>query len=73
MRFASYVYQGSINKGVLGPGDRLHPLPDGETAEALIVRAGRAALLGAGAAALDADPGPAVAEVRLLPPPGQMK
>jgi 2-keto-4-pentenoate hydratase/2-oxohepta-3-ene-1,7-dioic acid hydratase in catechol pathway len=68
MRFASYVHQGSINKGVLGPGDRLYPLPHGETVEALIERGGRAALLAAGAVALAAAPGPAVAEVRLLPP-----
>jgi 2-keto-4-pentenoate hydratase/2-oxohepta-3-ene-1,7-dioic acid hydratase in catechol pathway len=68
MRFASYVYQGSINKGVLGAGDRLYPLPHGETVETLISRGGRAALLDAGAAALEARPGPAVAEVRLLPP-----
>jgi 2-keto-4-pentenoate hydratase/2-oxohepta-3-ene-1,7-dioic acid hydratase in catechol pathway len=68
MRFASYVHEGSINTGVLGPGDRLHQLPSGVTVRGLIEAGGLAALREAGAAALAAPPGPAVDQVRLLAP-----
>jgi len=68
MKFARYEHQNRTSDGVLGPNARLHALAPGETIEALISRGGRAALLDAGAAALDAAPGPAVGEVRLLAP-----
>jgi 2-keto-4-pentenoate hydratase/2-oxohepta-3-ene-1,7-dioic acid hydratase in catechol pathway len=68
MRFARYADQGTARSAVLGPGDLLHDLPSVETVEALINRGGLAALLDAGAAALRATPGPAVADVRLLAP-----
>jgi 2-keto-4-pentenoate hydratase/2-oxohepta-3-ene-1,7-dioic acid hydratase in catechol pathway len=68
MRFARYADQGTARAGVLGPGDLLHDLPSVETVEALINRGGLAALLDAGAVALRATPGPAVADVRLLAP-----
>jgi 2-keto-4-pentenoate hydratase/2-oxohepta-3-ene-1,7-dioic acid hydratase in catechol pathway len=72
MRFARYETGSAASRtahaGVLGDGDRLHELPAGETIEALIERGGLAALLAAGAAALDAGPGPAVGDVRLLAP-----
>jgi 2-keto-4-pentenoate hydratase/2-oxohepta-3-ene-1,7-dioic acid hydratase in catechol pathway len=68
MRFAHYVCNGETGTGVLGPGDRLHTLAAGETVEGLISQGGPAALLRAGAAALDLAPGPAVSDVRLLAP-----
>jgi 2-keto-4-pentenoate hydratase/2-oxohepta-3-ene-1,7-dioic acid hydratase in catechol pathway len=68
MKFARYSRAGRTSDGVLGPDGRLHALGPGETVEVLIGRGGRAALLDAGAAALDAAPGPAPDEVRLLPP-----
>jgi 2-keto-4-pentenoate hydratase/2-oxohepta-3-ene-1,7-dioic acid hydratase in catechol pathway len=68
MKFARYSRQGRTSDGVLGPDGRLHPLAPGQGVEALIGLGGRAALLDAGAAALDAAPGPAVDEVRLLAP-----
>ncbi len=68
MRFARYELSGGRDDGVLAPDGRLYPLPADETTEALIAAGGRAALLAAGAAALDGAPGPAVADVRLLPP-----
>jgi 2-keto-4-pentenoate hydratase/2-oxohepta-3-ene-1,7-dioic acid hydratase in catechol pathway len=68
MRFARYVFNGAAHAGVLGPGELLHELAPAETVEALISRGGLAALLDAGAAALDAAPGPAATDVRLLAP-----
>jgi 2-keto-4-pentenoate hydratase/2-oxohepta-3-ene-1,7-dioic acid hydratase in catechol pathway len=68
MRFTRYELSGARGDGVLAPDGRLHPLAAGETTEALIAAGGRAGLLAAGAAALDGAPGPAVADVRLLPP-----
>jgi len=69
MKFARYVYQAAASDGVLGEGDRLHPLPPGANIDDLIRAGGRAALLAAGEAALaPAAPGLAVDDVRLLPP-----
>jgi 2-keto-4-pentenoate hydratase/2-oxohepta-3-ene-1,7-dioic acid hydratase in catechol pathway len=68
MRFARYEVPGGRGDGVLGPDGLLYPLAAGETTEALIAAGGRAALLAAGTAALAGAPGPAVADVRLLPP-----
>ena len=68
MRFAHYDVNGKPGTGVLGPAGRLYPLAAGETVERLLTGGGLAALLDAGAAALDLAPGPAVADVRLLAP-----
>jgi 2-keto-4-pentenoate hydratase/2-oxohepta-3-ene-1,7-dioic acid hydratase in catechol pathway len=69
MKFARYVHQGNTSDGVVGDGDRLYRLQDGADIDDLIRRGGRAALLSAGDAALrQAAPGPAVGDVRLLPP-----
>ena len=68
MRFAHYDVNGKPGTGVLGPAGRLYPLAAGETVEGLLTGGGLAALLDAGAAALDLTPGPAVADVRLLAP-----
>jgi 2-keto-4-pentenoate hydratase/2-oxohepta-3-ene-1,7-dioic acid hydratase in catechol pathway len=69
MKFARYEYQGSTSDGVLGDGDRLHTLPLGADIDDLIRAGGRAALLAAGEGALALTaPGPAVGDVRLLPP-----
>jgi 2-keto-4-pentenoate hydratase/2-oxohepta-3-ene-1,7-dioic acid hydratase in catechol pathway len=68
MKFARYEYDGAVRDGVLGPGDVLHQLPHGHDIDDLIRRGGRDALMSAGAGALAAAPGPAVAGVRLLPP-----
>jgi 2-keto-4-pentenoate hydratase/2-oxohepta-3-ene-1,7-dioic acid hydratase in catechol pathway len=68
MRFAHYDVNGEPGTGVLGPAGRLYPLAAGETVEGLLIGGGLAALLDAGAAALDLAPGPAVADVRLLAP-----
>lgn len=68
MKFARYEDQGAVRDAAVGDGDRLHDLGPGQDIDELIKRGGRAALLGAGAAALGAEPGPAVAGVRLLPP-----
>ncbi|MFJ5881763.1 fumarylacetoacetate hydrolase family protein [Kitasatospora cineracea] len=66
MRFATYTYEGRRHCGALAD-DRLHPLPDG--ADLLdLIRSGAEALHAAGRAALAGPPGPAVGEVRLLPP-----
>jgi 2-keto-4-pentenoate hydratase/2-oxohepta-3-ene-1,7-dioic acid hydratase in catechol pathway len=69
MRFARYEHGGTVRDAVLGDGDALHELPPGQDIDALIRHGGRAALLAAGAAALD---GPAAAvrvtDVRLLAP-----
>jgi 2-keto-4-pentenoate hydratase/2-oxohepta-3-ene-1,7-dioic acid hydratase in catechol pathway len=68
MRFARYEFGGVVIDGVAGPGDRLHRLAPGQDIDDLIRGGGLAALLDAGTAALGAAPGPAVADVRLLPP-----
>jgi 2-keto-4-pentenoate hydratase/2-oxohepta-3-ene-1,7-dioic acid hydratase in catechol pathway len=67
MRFARYDYHGAAFDGVLGAGDRLHGLAPGQDIDDLI-KGGLPALLAAGAQALAAEPGPAVMDVRLLPP-----
>ncbi|MFC9325669.1 fumarylacetoacetate hydrolase family protein [Kitasatospora sp. NPDC057015] len=66
MRFATYEHHGHRRCAVVS-GTRLHPLPVG-TDLLDLVRAGREALHAAGRRALAAEPGPQVAEVRLLPP-----
>jgi 2-keto-4-pentenoate hydratase/2-oxohepta-3-ene-1,7-dioic acid hydratase in catechol pathway len=68
MRFARYEFAGAARDGVLGPGGRLHGLPFGDNIDDLIRRGGLIALLDAGTVALDKEPGPDVADVRLLPP-----
>jgi 2-keto-4-pentenoate hydratase/2-oxohepta-3-ene-1,7-dioic acid hydratase in catechol pathway len=68
MKFTRYEDQGAVRDAVLGDSDRLHDLGPGQDIDELIKRGGRAALLDAGAVALGAEPGPAVAGVRLLPP-----
>src|ERR1700727_2307033 len=65
MRFARYDLEGTTRAGVAGDGDRLHELAAGQTVEALIERGGLGALLEAGTAALGAEPGPPLADVRL--------
>jgi 2-keto-4-pentenoate hydratase/2-oxohepta-3-ene-1,7-dioic acid hydratase in catechol pathway len=67
MRFVSYANPGLRRSGVLH-GDRIHPLPDGGDLLTLLQTGGAEALKAAGEAALDGPAGPAVAEVRLLPP-----
>ncbi|MEU5387736.1 fumarylacetoacetate hydrolase family protein [Kitasatospora cineracea] len=67
MRFATYEHEGRRRCGALADDDRLHPLPDGTDLLDLI-RAGADALHAAGRTALAGPPGPAVDEVRLLPP-----
>jgi len=67
MRFARYEHRGRTSCGVVA-GDRLHPLPeDGDLLDLLRHQTG-AELAAAGAAALAAPAGPAVDQVRLLPP-----
>lgn len=66
MRFATYEWDGSTASGVVADG-RIHPLPDGLGVLDL-VRAGLPAALDTGAEALRGEPGPAVNDVRLLPP-----
>jgi len=68
MRFARYEIDGGAVDGVLGPSGRLHDLAPGLGTDDLISRGGRPLLLAAGAAALETEPGPAAADVRLLPP-----
>jgi 2-keto-4-pentenoate hydratase/2-oxohepta-3-ene-1,7-dioic acid hydratase in catechol pathway len=68
MKFARYDDGIAPRAGVLGEDERLHPLASGPTVEALIERGGLEALLAAGTAALAAEPGPPVADVRLLAP-----
>jgi 2-keto-4-pentenoate hydratase/2-oxohepta-3-ene-1,7-dioic acid hydratase in catechol pathway len=68
MRFARYEDHGAAFDGVLGADDRLHGLAPGQGIDDLIKRGGLAALLAAGEQALAAEPGPAVTDVRLLPP-----
>ena len=68
MKFARYEHQGAVSGGVVGADGRLHGLDAGQDVDALIRLGGLAALRDAGTAALVRAPGPAVAEVRLLPP-----
>ncbi|MBV9795469.1 MAG: fumarylacetoacetate hydrolase family protein [Actinobacteria bacterium] len=68
MRFARYEVEGGARSAVLGPGERLYPLPPGVTVHGLIESGGADALAAAGAAALAGPPGPAVTAVRLLAP-----
>src|SRR5271170_6365400 len=68
MKFARYDDGGAAQAGVLGEDERLHQLAPGQTVEGLIEQGGLEALLAAGTAALAAEPGPAVADVRLLAP-----
>jgi 2-keto-4-pentenoate hydratase/2-oxohepta-3-ene-1,7-dioic acid hydratase in catechol pathway len=69
MKFARYEFRGTAADGVLGGDGRLHPLGPGQDIDGLIRRGGRTALLAAGEAAFgQAAPGPAVGDVRLLPP-----
>ncbi|MEV8315830.1 fumarylacetoacetate hydrolase family protein [Streptomyces sp. NPDC059900] len=72
MRFATYEHQGAAARvGVIDESGTLHPVPgaDSLTLTGLInATAGLPALLDAGAAALEARPGPHVSRVRLLPP-----
>ncbi|MFG7940314.1 fumarylacetoacetate hydrolase family protein [Streptomyces cacaoi] len=69
MRFATYSHQHTVRTAVVDADGTLHPLP-GTTSLTALVRSGDGlpALLDAGAAALDAAPGPHVSQVRLLPP-----
>ncbi|WP_371482717.1 fumarylacetoacetate hydrolase family protein [Kitasatospora sp. NBC_00315] len=66
MRLATYEYDGERRCGVVD-GDRLHPLP-ADVDLLQLVRAGLPALLHAGEEALAGPAGPALADVRLLPP-----
>jgi 2-keto-4-pentenoate hydratase/2-oxohepta-3-ene-1,7-dioic acid hydratase in catechol pathway len=69
MKFARYEYNGITSDGVLGQDGRLRALTPGAGIDDLIKAGGRVSLLAAGEAALAAAvPGPAVADVRLLPP-----
>ena len=67
VRFARYECSGARSDGVLAPEGTCTRSRRGAD-RGLIGRGGCAALLAAGAAALDAAPGPAVADVRLLAP-----
>ncbi|MFC6067074.1 fumarylacetoacetate hydrolase family protein [Streptomyces ochraceiscleroticus] len=69
MRFAAYAHQHQPCAAVVGEDGTLHPVPGARSLTELI-RSGEGlpALLDAGAAALDAPPGPHVSQVRLLPP-----
>jgi 2-keto-4-pentenoate hydratase/2-oxohepta-3-ene-1,7-dioic acid hydratase in catechol pathway len=69
MKFARYEFQGVTRDGVLGDGDRLHPLAAGQDTDDLIRRGGREALLAAGEEAFaKSAPGPSAGQVRLLAP-----
>ncbi|WP_406089003.1 fumarylacetoacetate hydrolase family protein [Streptomyces sp. NBC_01013] len=69
MRFASYEHQHRHRVAVVEEGGTLHPLPGVTSLTALLKEVdGLPGLLAAGAAALDAAPGPHVSQVRLLPP-----
>jgi 2-keto-4-pentenoate hydratase/2-oxohepta-3-ene-1,7-dioic acid hydratase in catechol pathway len=68
MRFAAYTHRHRTRVAVV-KDDTLHPLPGVHSLTEIIARGGGLdALLDIGAAALDAPPGPPLAEVRLLPP-----
>jgi len=68
MRFAAYAHRHRTRVAAV-QNDALHPLPGVHSLTEIIAGGGGLeALLDAGAAALDAPPGPALAEVRLLPP-----
>src|SRR5689334_20088022 len=66
MRFATWETDGHVRGGVVGDAG-LHPLPDG-TSVLDLVRAGSAAALDAGTAALAVQVIPLDDRVRLLPP-----
>jgi 2-keto-4-pentenoate hydratase/2-oxohepta-3-ene-1,7-dioic acid hydratase in catechol pathway len=66
MKFATYEYEGAVRPAVLDEDERLHDLTD--DVRALIERGGLPALLEAGTAALEREPGPHVNDVRLLAP-----
>ncbi|MEV7076562.1 fumarylacetoacetate hydrolase family protein [Streptomyces sp. NPDC093990] len=69
MRFAAYEHQRRRRVAVVEDDGTLLPLPGVTSLTTLLsVCGGLAGLLTAGAAALDAAPGPHVSEVRLLPP-----
>jgi 2-keto-4-pentenoate hydratase/2-oxohepta-3-ene-1,7-dioic acid hydratase in catechol pathway len=67
VRFATYVQGGRERGAVVDENDQLHPLP-GDVSVTDLVSFGRQVLAEAGRQALAARPGPAVHEVRLLPP-----
>ncbi|MFF4473728.1 fumarylacetoacetate hydrolase family protein [Streptomyces sp. NPDC001599] len=69
MRFAAYEHQDRRRVAVVEEDGALFPLPGATSLTALIqVTGGLPGLLAAGAAVLDAPPGPHACEVRLLPP-----
>ncbi|MER6693053.1 fumarylacetoacetate hydrolase family protein, partial [Streptomyces minutiscleroticus] len=69
MRFAAYEHQRQHRVAVVEDDGTLRPLPGVTSLTDLLRRTdGLPGLLAAGAAALDAPPGPHVCEVRLLPP-----
>src|SRR5512139_1629670 len=67
MRFARYEDRGRIQCGVVAE-DRIHPLAEGSDLLELLRREDPAALAAVGAEALAGPAGPAVDQVRLLPP-----
>ncbi|EGX58060.1 hydroxylase [Streptomyces zinciresistens K42] len=69
MRFAAYEHQHRRRVALAREDGTLLPLPGVSSLTALIAEGdGLPGLLAAGAAALDAPPGPHVSQVRLLPP-----
>ncbi|MGW5609745.1 fumarylacetoacetate hydrolase family protein [Streptomyces sp. NPDC003753] len=69
MRFATYEYRNRRQVAVVEEDGMLHPLPGARSLTGLLADlSGLPELLDAGAAVLDAPPGPHVCEVRLLPP-----
>jgi len=67
MRFARYEDRGHIRCGIVSR-DGIHPLPEGSDLLDLLLLEDPAALAAAGAGALADPAGPAVDQVRLLPP-----
>ncbi|GAA4809193.1 fumarylacetoacetate hydrolase family protein [Streptomyces ziwulingensis] len=69
MRFAAYAHRHRTGLAVVDDAGVLFPVPGVRSlTDVLASGGGLPALLDAGAAALDAPPGPHVSEVRLLPP-----
>ncbi|MFJ8360869.1 fumarylacetoacetate hydrolase family protein [Streptomyces sp. NPDC093984] len=69
MRFATYEHRNRRQVAVVEEDGTLHPLPGARSLTGLLADlSGLPGLLDAGAAVLDAPPGPHVSEVRLLPP-----
>jgi 2-keto-4-pentenoate hydratase/2-oxohepta-3-ene-1,7-dioic acid hydratase in catechol pathway len=69
MRFAAYTHHDQPRLAVVDDEGVLYPVPGVRSlTEAVAAGDGLPALLGTGAAALGAPPGPHVSEVRLLPP-----